>query len=391
MHFRPAWFCTLILCLSLFFVPLAGASEKFFWKTATLAPDGIGWSKHMKEIIFPEMEKSTKGNLQIKVYWGGVMGDEEDYITKIRIGQLQGAGLSAQGTFVACPPMTALGLPFLFNDYNEVDYVKAYMQESFDLRMSDRGFFMVGWIDQDFDQIYSSKYPMATLDDFKKTRFIVWYGPMEAALFKAFGASAYPVNVPELATAVRQGVADGAIGPAVWVVGAQLYSKLAFVNPMRIRYSPASIILTMDAWTSLPDEYRQDFYQQRLELGWRYTNLVRQDNEKFLNAMLQYGVKKTEMKQQDYEAIKAKAMEVWPVVTGDLFPKAVLDEITGHLEDFRAGKRLTLEHLLRLSKIPDSDAANPEFIERIKQMVKESMAAYGHDPAGLLDAGSISN
>jgi TRAP-type C4-dicarboxylate transport system substrate-binding protein len=232
---------------------------------------------------------------------------------------------------------------------------------------------------------------MATLDDFRKTRFIVWYGPMEAALFKAFGASAYPVNVPELATAVRQGVADGAIGPAVWVVGAQLYSKLSFVNPIRIRYSPASIILTMDAWNSLPEAYRQDFYQQRLELGWRYANLVRQDNEKFLNAMLQYGVKKTVMKQQDYEAIKAKAMEVWPVVTGDLFPKAVLDEITGHLEDFRAGKRLTLEHLLKLSKIPDSDAANPEFIERIKEMVRESMAVYGHDPAGLLDAGSISN
>lgn len=382
-----------LLVFALVFLCLCGslhAQEKkqprFFWKTATLAPDGIGWAKHMKDLIFPEMEKSTKGELQVKTYWGGVMGDEEDYIKKIRIGQLQGAGLSAQGSAQACPDIQVLELPFLFNNYNEVDYLRVKLSNTFDALYKDQGFFLVGWIDQDFDQIYSSKYPMDTLEDFHKSRFITWYGPMEVDMLHALGAEPYPVNVPELSAAIRQGVANASIGPAVWVVGAQLYSTIKYVNPVKIRYSPATIIITMEAWESLPMEYRKDFYMQRLELGWRYCNLVRKDNAKFLQAMIDYGVKEVKMEPASFAEVKEKAMSIWPQEVGKLFDRRIYEEVVNYLAEFRAGKRLTLDDLLVMAKVDMSQPIPPEFRKRLEKMVDSNMAEFGVAAGSLVES-----
>ncbi len=366
-----------------------GEAAKYTWKTATLAPDGIGWAKHMKDIIFPEMEKSTNGDLQVKVYWGGVMGDEEDYLAKMRIGQLQGAGLSAQGTVMACPDLAVMELPFLFNNYSEVDYLRIKMDRTFINIMDNKSLFLVGWIDQDFDQIYSTNKPVASLADFKGARFITWYGPMEEVMLKSLGADIIPVNVPELAATVRQGMADCNIGPAVWVVGAQLYSKLKYVNPVKIRYSPGTIILTQEAWDQLPEEYGQEFYQKRLQLGWKYCNLVRQDNEKFLKAMIAYGVEEVQMTPADLEAMKSKTREIYSQVRGTLFSEEIMEETMGHLEDYRAGKRLSFEDLKGMARMNDDTQLSPEFVKHLKNTIKESLDEFNVGGNKLVDLSNM--
>jgi len=360
---------------------------KFYWKTATLAPDGIGWSKHMKELVFPEMEKTTKGNLKVKIYWGGVMGDEEQYLQKMKIGQLQGAGLSAQGTVMACPDMAALELPFLFRNYLETDYVRVKMSRELDKLMARNGYFMIGWIDQDFDQIYSSHRPLNTLESFKGVKFVTWYGPMEVELLRVLGAEPIPVNVPELPAAVRSGVAEASIGPAVWVVGAQLYSSIKYVNPVKIRYSPATIVLTSKAWDSLPENYQNDFYTKRLVIGFRYCNLIRRDNERFLQSMVKYGMRKTEMSPDVVKALAAKTREVWTRTSGKLYPKAFLAEILGHIEDFRAGKRLSLDDVLAMSKLPGTYAMDPGARAVLVEQIRKDMADFGIKDGDIISLG----
>ncbi|SHJ19831.1 TRAP-type C4-dicarboxylate transport system, substrate-binding protein [Desulfatibacillum alkenivorans DSM 16219] len=377
---------TLILVLACVLSgPGRANGEQFSWKTATLAPDGIGWAKHMKDIIFPEMEKSTKGDLKVKVYWGGVMGDEEDYLAKMRIGQLQGAGLSAQGAVMACPDLAVMELPFLFRNYYEVDYLRVKMDRTFINIMEEKGLFLIGWIDQDFDQIYSTDKPIRTVEDFKGSRFVTWYGPMEEIMLKRLDADVIPVNVPELATTIRQGIADYSIGPAVWVVGAQLYSKVKYVNPVKIRYSPAIIILTQEAWSQLPEEYSREFYQKRLELGWKYCNLVRKDNKKFLEAMVSYGVEEIKMDPEALKALEDKTKQIYTTVEGKLFSDDILEETMGHLNDYRAGKRLNLEDLKGMASMNDDVPLSPEFLQHMKTTLTKSLKEFNAGENKLVD------
>ena len=359
------------------------AKYKYFWKYATLAPDGMGWSKHMKDVIFPVMNSFTRGELYVKTYWGGVMGDEEDYIRKIRIGQLQGAGLSAQGTVMVCPEMSVLEMPFLFRDYYEVDYIRVKMDRVFDEVFNRQKIFLVGWIDQDFDQVYSSKYPMETLADFSKSRFLTWYGTMEQEMLKTLGADAVPINVPEAATAFRQGMGDAAIAPGIMIIATQLQSRFRYVNTMKIRYSPATIIQTMASLNELPAEYRKDFYVQRLELGWRYSNLVRKDNEKYLQALINYGIRPAKMTPQALEEIKAKVKGINHKVVGALFSQKLLDTLNGHLADFRSGRRLTRADLIEFARL-DPSKITPQELKGIEDRIRKGLKEFGYAEGSLV-------
>ncbi len=386
--FKPvfALFFILALAFTLAAAPAFAKQQKKFkyhWKFATLAPDGMGWSKHMKSVIFPVMKSFTRNELSVKVYWGGIMGDEEDYIRKIHIGQLQGAGLSAQGTVMVCPEMAVLELPFLFRNYLEVDYVRLKMDLYFDNLFKKKDLFLVGWVDQDFDQIYSFKYPMNKLEHFAKSRFVTWYGPMEEEMLEILDAGIVPVNVPEVAPAAQQGLVDAAIGPAIMVIGTQMHNKVKYVNPVKIRYSPATIIMTNKALNELPEEYRKDFYRQRIELGWRYSNLARQDNVKYLNSLIRYGIEKTEMTPEELKALKDRTMKVWPIMTGRLFSKELLDEVSSHINDFRAGKRLGEEDLFRFARMDPATISDKEK-EDLRKILVNGLKEFGYDDGRLI-------
>ncbi|GIT74637.1 MAG: hypothetical protein Ct9H300mP29_6310 [Candidatus Neomarinimicrobiota bacterium] len=43
------------------------------------------------------LEEVTNGEIRLRIYPGGVVGDERDMIRKIRIGQIHGAAISAEG------------------------------------------------------------------------------------------------------------------------------------------------------------------------------------------------------------------------------------------------------------------------------------------------------
>ena len=56
---------------------------------ATLAPEGTPW---YALIVVPGEDGTKKrGNIRLRIYPGGIVGDERDMIRKMRIGQIHGA------------------------------------------------------------------------------------------------------------------------------------------------------------------------------------------------------------------------------------------------------------------------------------------------------------
>jgi len=174
-------------------------------KMGTLAPDGVGWAALIKTMVNPGILKATNGLIKLDWYYGGTMGDDQDILAKMRNGQLQGAGFSGWGIVMACPEMALMELPFMFENYDEVEYVYFKLRPRINQWFEKRGYHLVLLAEQDFDQIYSTKIPIKTLDDFKNSRVLTWYGPMEERILKALSASPLPIRVPEVAASIRTG------------------------------------------------------------------------------------------------------------------------------------------------------------------------------------------
>jgi len=331
---KALWGCLLIALLGLATGAVA-QQDKQLWKVGTLTPKGVGWAKQFEQIMLPAIHESTNHTLDVRIYWGGIMGDDEDIIAKMRAGQLQAAGITGQGAVIACPEFAVVELPFLFRGYDEVDYVRKKMWDTFDRLMQKRGFKLLVWLDQDFDQIYSKKYSFRDMADFEKARFLTWYGVLEEDLLKRLGSSPIPVDIPELVPSLRQGVADSLIAPALWMIATQLYPSVEYMVPLKIRYSPAVVISTLDAWNALPEESRQGIQEIVPGVVERFTAATRRDNRKAVNALEEYGIEKVALPPENVARIRKKAQKVWSDQAGQLYPAALLDEVRAHLADFR--------------------------------------------------------
>ena len=99
-------------------------------KFATVAPEGSTWMNVMKEFAQAVNDKTT-GEVKFRIYPGGVSGDELVVLRKIRVGQLHSAGFTGVGLGEILPEVRILDAPFLFKNYEEVDYVTSKLFDYF--------------------------------------------------------------------------------------------------------------------------------------------------------------------------------------------------------------------------------------------------------------------
>ena len=319
-------------------VSAGAAGNPIVWKMASLAPKNVGWAQQFQTLVVPWIRDATDDNLRFKFYWGGVMGNDTEYLKKMRIGQLQGAGITESGVNLACPEMSVLELPFLIKGYEEVDYLRTMMFSTFDFYFGQHGFKMLLWIDQDFDQCYSTRYQMVSLEDFRKMKFGNWGGPIETATIKALGAQPVPTNVTEAYTSLKTGLTDTAIGPAMYYAGSQLFTVIKYVNPMKIRYAPAIIVINRNNYEALPDEYQENLDSGRDAVQAAFVKAGRNENARALEAMIKYGVKRAELSQENKAAFIKATRPVWDQCAGQIYPKHLLEEVLRYLDYYRAGK-----------------------------------------------------
>jgi TRAP-type C4-dicarboxylate transport system substrate-binding protein len=313
----------------------------YVFKMGTLAPDGVGWAVLIKSVLNPGILKVTKGQAGLNWYYGGTMGDDQDILAKMRNEQLQGGGFTGHGMMMACPEMALMELPFLFDNYDEVEYTYSKLRLRISQWFEKRGYHLVLLAEQDFDQLYSTKIPIKTPDDFKKSRVLTWYGPLEERSLKALGASPLPIRVPEVAASIRTGVCDAFISPALWAVGTQMYTVMKYVNPLRIRYSPASVIISLKAWNQVPKEIQTAIDNFSISIETEIRQKIRASNEKCLQAMYKYGMQEVEMTPAEIDVLKKRLLPIWDeFAEKGYYSKAELAEVKGILAEFRAKKKI---------------------------------------------------
>jgi TRAP-type C4-dicarboxylate transport system substrate-binding protein len=308
-------------------------------KMGTLAPEGVGWAALIKEMVNPGVYKATNGVITLDWYYGGTMGDDQDILAKMRNEQLQGGGFSGQGMMMACPEMALMELPFLFENYDEVEYVYSKLRPRISQWFEKHGYHLTLLAEQDFDQIYSTKIPVKTPDDFKNSRFLTWYGPLEEKTLKAMGSSPLPIRVPEVASSIRTGVCDAFISPSIWAVGTQMYTVMKYLNPLKVRYSPAGGLITLKTWNRMAPEMREAIDNYVMSIEKEFRQKVRASNDKCLKAMFKYGMKEVKMTPAELDVLKKRVMPIWDeFAQKGFYTKAELEEVKGLLAEFRSKK-----------------------------------------------------
>ena len=117
------------------------------------------------------IEKRSQGRVVLRFYPGGVMGNDQSVMRKIRAGQLQGGAVTIGALAGVDKDIQIYGLPFLFHDLREVDQVRARMDATLLQGLEKKGFIGFGFAEGGFAYFMSNR-PLKTITDLQAGK--VW-------------------------------------------------------------------------------------------------------------------------------------------------------------------------------------------------------------------------
>src|SRR5262245_27185504 len=133
------------LCLSaLLLVAIPARAQTVEIKLGTLAPKGSTWDVLIKEMA-QKWESESGGRVKLRVFPGGVLGNEGDMVRKMRVGQLNAAALTYIGLHDITPEPQVIGVPMMIESYPELDFVMSKVQGDFEKKITDKGYVVLAW------------------------------------------------------------------------------------------------------------------------------------------------------------------------------------------------------------------------------------------------------
>ncbi len=244
----------LVLVLLLSSPALAGA--KYTFKVATIAPEGSIWTKRFHDFV-SEVGEKTNGEIGFKIYAGGIMGDDRAMYRKMQIGQLHGGGFTMTGIGSVVPDFRVMGIPFLFQSYDEVDKVTAGLQKYFHAAFAKKGLELIAMTEVGF--VYSmSTAPISTLQQLQHSKTWAPEGdPISIAYLDTLGITPIPLSIPDVLTSLQTGMVETVFNSLYGAIVLQWFTKTVYISDIPFGYAYGTFLLDRKKFSRLPENYRK--------------------------------------------------------------------------------------------------------------------------------------
>ena len=227
----------------------ATAASAKVLKVAEVQPAGyptVVALQHMGD----KLKQATDGRLEMKVYAGGVLGDEDQTLQQVQLGAIDMIRVSLAPVTTIAPETSVLTLPYIFRDVDHMHKVLdgevgKHIVDKFDADANARMVFL-GWTDAGERNMITKK-PLSKPEDLKGMKIRVQNSAISLATLKAMGANPVAMGVSEVFSAMQTGVVDGTENnPPTFVAHnylpvAKYYTLTGhFIQPEMILFSKAS-------------------------------------------------------------------------------------------------------------------------------------------------------
>lgn len=316
--------------------PLARAQVSVV-KLATLVPEGSVWDKALRE-MGAEWSSSTQGRVSLRVYPGGVAGDEPDVVRKMRIGQLQAAAVTTAGLASIDPSFNVFNVPMFFTSYPELYATLDKLEPLLRARLDAKGFVLLSWGHGGWVYFFT-KNPVETVDALRRTKMFTWAGDDKMVnVWKAKGFNPVPLAATDIMTGLQTGMIDSYPTTPLLGLTLQWYRQTPNMVGMGMAPLVGGLVMTKTAWLKLPEGDRArvqaacDRMEKRLEL-----EVPRQDTTAVAE-MQKRGLKVNAVNAAGAVQFRAVAEEFATAMAGIRIPPDVLALARKERDAFRQRK-----------------------------------------------------
>ena len=310
-------------------------AQKYKIKFATLAPDGSTWMNVMREFDQAIRDQSN-GEMGFKIYPGGVAGDEKDVLRKIRLGQLHSAGFTGVGLGEIYPEVRIFDSPFLFRNYDEVDFIHQKFFDKFADGFEKNGYILLGWADVGFVYVYTNT-PVKTLDDMKNVKMWMWEGdPVAEATFKSFGVNPIPLSVIDVMTALQTGMVNGVYVSPLAILTLQWFTKVKYMMEVPLADAAGAVLISKKMFDKIPAQYQKILVDNAKKYFDKLMKLSREDNARSIETLKQNGIQLIPSPPSDeLKLFQEKGKQARRMMAEKLYPLELVEEVEQALVEYR--------------------------------------------------------
>lgn len=293
-------------------------------KVASLAPQGTTLGDSMGDLD-KEIKKATNGEVSLKIYYGGVAGDEPDVLRKIRVGQFHGGFFTGKTLGDIYGDVRTMEVPFNFNQDREIGKkVLDKMTPYFNKGLDKQGFVNLGFFE--IGQVYVLTTKKAeNLAAMKGMKIWSWEGDkLITAMVKALDLVAVPLALPDVLASLSTGVVHSAYAPPLGVLALQWQTKVKYLINFPIAYSVGAFLISKRQWGKVSPANQKKI----LAIAKKHTDIANtksaEENVQALAALKAQGIKFLDFPKTDYAQAMSLRQKTLDSLKGNLLsPNAI--------------------------------------------------------------------
>ncbi|MCP4024256.1 MAG: C4-dicarboxylate ABC transporter [Desulfobacteraceae bacterium] len=305
-------------------------------KIATLSPEGSMWMEKMRKGA-DEVAQKTGSRVKFKFYPGGVMGNDQAVLRKIRIGQLHGGAVVSGSLSQFFPANQLYTQPMKFSSHEEVDYVRERMDPFIINGLEEAGFKILGIAGGGFAYIMS-KVPIETVQDLKIQK--VWLPDnhkISPEAIQTFGFTPIPLPISDVRTSLQSGLINTIATSPVGAVVLQWHTQIKYVTYVPLAYLHAVLAVNKKKFSKI-DPQDQKVVLMTMQKIFREIDLQnREDDVRAIETLKKRGVKFITPSGDVMEEWKETAQKASKkMVESGTLPKEVANTMDQHIAQFNA-------------------------------------------------------
>jgi TRAP-type C4-dicarboxylate transport system substrate-binding protein len=314
--------------------PPAEAQAPIIIRMATLVPDGSSWHLILKETA-DQWRQASGGRVTVRLFPGGVAGDDPDVVRKMRLGTLNAGVLTSVGVAEVEKAVYAMGIPLMYDSYDEVYWVHEKMRPKLEASLEAKGFVVLNWADGGWVHFFTKK-AVAVPDDLRKLKLFTWAGDAEAVeVWRSAGFNPVPLPSTEIATGLQTGLVEALGSPPQVAVISQFFNHAKYMTDLRWQLLQGATIITKAAWEKIPADLRPEMLRIAQDAGARLKKEIRDAEATDVDAMKKRGLTVVPVSAAQRAQWQKLTESIYPRIRGKVVPAEAFDEAMRYRDEYR--------------------------------------------------------
>ncbi len=305
-------------------------------KIATVVPEGSAWMREMRGAD-AAIREQTAGRVKLKFYPGGVMGNDQTVLRKMRAGQLHGGAFTSGSLTALYQNADLYSVPLMFRSFDEVDYVRRKMDPSIREGLARAGMEVLAISDGGFAHLLSQK-PVRNTADLKGTKvWVLENDVLSRTALELAGVSPVPLSIADVYTGLQTGLIDTVVAPPMAAIAFQWHTKVRYLTDVPLVYLSGVLAVDRKAFERLAADDRGIVREVLAEASARLDQEGRMGHEQAKRALAEHGIESVTASSLEelarWHAIAEQALQ--KLHGSGLYTDEMIEALLGHVSRYR--------------------------------------------------------